>query len=123
MSTLPPTPPLQDRGLIVLNITPIEQTFYLVTQETLDAYANTGNFSNLFLTIFGICAGGFLTCWVAERTSAVAKEVQMAVATVKFGLLVFGAIFLILSLYFVIRTRKLRSSIFKLPPTSIPVKR
>lgn len=121
MDEPPAAPPLQSHEYIVSKITPIQQTFYLVTEETLQAYASAGYLSNLFLTIFGVCVGGFLSCWVAQLTSAFTKEVQMAVTTAKYGLLVFGLIFLSLSLVFMWRGRQLRLSIFKLPSTSIPV--
>lgn len=122
MGTPPDTPPPDYRELIVSNIAPIAQTFYLVTQETLDAYASAGFLSNLFLTLFGICTGGFLTCWVAEKTSLLTREVRIALATTKYGRITFGTIFLILSVHFLMKRRKIHSSIFKLPPPEISAK-
>ncbi len=122
MGTQPPSPPHNRRELIVSKITPISPTHYLVTQETLDAYASAGFLSSLFLTIFGVCTGGFLTCWVAEKTSALTREVQIAIATAKYRLITFGAVFVFQSVHFLVKRRKIHSSIFKLSPPEISAK-
>jgi hypothetical protein len=122
MGEPPPSPPQHSREYISSKITPIEQTFYLVTEQTLQDYAHAGYLSNLFLTIFGVCTGGFLSCWVAQATSALSQEVLAAVSTAKYGLLAFGLIFLALSLVFLWRGRQLRLSILKLPPPGLPLR-
>ncbi len=122
MATPPPAPSLERRQLIVSTIAPIEQTFYLVTKETLDAYASAGFFANLFPMVFRACAGGFVSGWVGEATSAIANEVKMVVSTAKYGLFIFAIIFLGPRVVFVIRRRNLRSWIFKLSPPEISAK-
>ena len=82
-------------GLVSSIIRPRQTDYHLVTLDQINAYSITGYLATLYLTVFGICAGGWYSSWIALKQNGLSPEFMATLnATSKFSF--WGAVFFLL---------------------------
>lgn len=69
-------------------VMPVDQTFYLVTKEQVDSYAEKGMWFDLFLALVGLAGGGFIGIRIAlwQGSPDPVVEARFVVAAWAFGI-------------------------------------
>lgn len=84
-----------DDELITSNILPRQTDYHLVTIDQINAYSVVGYLATLYLTIFGVCAGGWYSSWIALKQNGLSLEFMATLnATGKFSS--WGTVFFLL---------------------------
>lgn len=110
--SVPLTVHLQHNVSLTTKVVPFEQTFYLVTAEQVDVYAETGLLVQLSLSLFGLLAGAAITFLIAHSQAGITPVNNATFATGMWASGIAAAVALALARCFYCRQRKRRQEWF-----------
>jgi hypothetical protein len=97
---------LHQRVTIIADVVPVDLTFYMLTRNEIESYAETGNLAGLFLSLFGTAFGATIGFWTALNQGGLSLAGYATLATSMKASIIIGAISLGCAGIFYYRQRK-----------------
>ena len=103
---------LQHNVTIESNVLGIKQTFYLVTAEQIDVYAEMGLLAELCLVLFGAAIGAAVSFWITLKQGGLSPTANATLNTAMWASVVIAVITGLFAGLFYWRQRKHKRGLF-----------
>jgi hypothetical protein len=97
---------------IKTRVSPIELTFYIVTADQMDSYAESGLLADIFLALLGISSGAATGFWIAIKQGGLSPINEATLTTAMRASGVFVLVTLAFTVFFYWRQHKYKREWF-----------